>query len=53
MDKYELIENIYDILFKNTQHKTIDFCEQFPDAEVYRDSAIINLGDYIITVERA
>ena len=49
----DLIDEVYDVLFKNTQHTPIDFCEEFPDAEVSREFAYIKLNDkFAIKVER-
>jgi len=53
MNIYDLTDDVYDVLFKNTSHEPIDFCEKFPDAEVLREFGIINLGEYTIKIERA
>jgi hypothetical protein len=56
----DIADDVYDILFKNTQHKTIDFCGQFDRAYVDRTHAKIYLLDsatdgkpqFKITIER-
>jgi hypothetical protein len=41
----DISDDVYDILFNNTQHKTIDFCAEFDRAYVDRDNACIYLLD--------
>jgi hypothetical protein len=54
----DIADDIYDILFKNTQHKTIDFCSEFPASYVDCSRAAIYLGIndgkelFKITIER-
>jgi hypothetical protein len=56
----DIADDVYDILFKNTQYKTIDFCNQFDRAYVDRNNAKIYLLDsatdgkpqFKITIER-
>ena len=49
----DIADDVYDILFQNTQFETMDFCEAFPDAEVNREFAYIKLNDeYVIKIER-
>ena len=40
----DITDDVYDILFKNTQHKTINFCSEFPFSYVDRTHAAIYLG---------
>lgn len=48
-DKYQLAEEIYNKLFGCGD----EFYKNYPHAELYRDLAVINLGPFIITIERA
>ena len=49
----DIADDVYDVLFKNTENVTIDFLTEFPDAEVNREFAYIKLNDeFVIKIER-
>ena len=55
----DIADDVYDVIFKNTQHPVIDFCQDFDRAYVDRDNAKIYLlssghavKQYKITIER-
>ncbi len=49
----DLADDVYDILFKNTDNYTLNFVDAFPDAEVNREFAYIKLNDeFVIKIER-
>jgi hypothetical protein len=49
----DLADDVYDILFKNSDNYTLNFVEAFPEAEVNREFAFIKLNDeFVITIER-
>lgn len=51
-DKYEIIESIYDTIFKNTPSIT-DFPSVLPNANLDREACSIDLGNgFILTIER-
>lgn len=39
-----ILEDIYDTIFKNDQYKLIDFCEAFPDSFIDLDTNAIYLS---------
>ena len=49
----DIADEVYDVLFKNTENVTIDFLTEFPDAEVNREFSNIKLNDeFVIKIER-
>ena len=49
----DLADHVYDVLFKNIDEATLDFCLAFPEAEVNREFAYIRLNDeFVIKIER-
>ena len=53
MNTHELADEVFDLLFENTNNQTINFLKQFPYAEVNRGFSYIKLNDeFVIKIER-
>lgn len=51
-----IADDVYDLIFKNTQHETMEFCDVFDESYVDKDHACIYLSSgnqqFKIKIER-
>ena len=50
---HDIADEVFDLLFENTNNQTLNFLKNFPYAEVNREFSFIKLNDeFVIRIEK-